>query len=60
MAIRDVCMENGRAKFCHADLGGNLYSSNHQVVYVPGTRTLWMNVMDKPWQNVELGPLSDS
>jgi len=57
MAIRDVCIENGGSKFCHVDLGGNLYSSNHQVVYVPGTRTLWMNVMDKPWQKVELAPL---
>ena len=57
MKIRDVCLENGGAKFCHANLGGNLYSSNHQVVYMPGTRTLWMNVMDKPWQQVELAPL---
>jgi hypothetical protein len=57
MAIRDVCTENGGSKFCHSDLGGNPYSSNHQVVYVPGTRTLWMNVMDKPWQKVELAPL---
>jgi hypothetical protein len=57
MKIRDVCMENGGSKFCHADLGGNPYSSNHQVVYVPGTRTLWMNVMDKAWQKVELRPL---
>lgn len=57
MKIRDVCMENGGSKFCHADLGGNAYSSNHQVVFMPGTRTLWMNVMDKPWQKVELAPL---
>lgn len=57
MAIRDVCMENGGAKFCHSDLEGNAYSSNHQVVYMPKTRTLWMNVMDKPWQKVELAPL---
>jgi len=57
MAIRDVCIENGGAKFCHRDLGGNPYSSNHQVVYMPGTRTLWMNVMDGPWQKVELAPL---
>lgn len=57
IAIRDVCMEKGGSKFCHADLGGNPYSSNHQVVYVPATRTLWMNAMDRPWQKVELAPL---
>jgi len=60
MAIRDVCMENGGSRFCHGDLGGNPYSSNHQVVYVPQTRTLWMNVMDGPWQKIELGPLFTS
>lgn len=57
MEIRDVCMENGGSRFCHGDLEGNAYSSNHQVVYMPGTRTLWMNVMDKPWKKVELAPL---
>ncbi|PKL64721.1 MAG: peptidase M1 [Methanomicrobiales archaeon HGW-Methanomicrobiales-3] len=57
MQIRDVCMENGGSKFCHTVFGSNAYSSNHQVVYVPGTRTLWMTVMDKEWQKVELGPL---
>jgi len=57
MEIRDVCMENGGSKFCHSDLWGDPYSSNHQVVYIPRTRTLWMNVMDKPWQKVELAPL---
>ncbi|MDP3563603.1 MAG: C45 family peptidase, partial [Methanoregula sp.] len=57
MKIRDVCMENGGSKFCHGDLGGNAYSSNHQVVFMPKTRTLWMNVMDKDWQKVELAPL---
>jgi len=57
MQIRDVCMENGGSKCCHKVFGSNAYSSNHQVVYVPGTRTLWMTVMDKKWQKVELGPL---
>jgi len=57
MQIRDVCLENGGSKFCHTVFGSNAYSSNHQVVYVPGTRTLWMTVMDKEWQKVELGPL---
>jgi hypothetical protein len=57
MQIRDVCLENGGSKFCHSVLFGNKYSSNHQVVFVPKTRTLWINVMDKPWQKVELAPL---
>jgi len=57
MAIRNVCIENGGSKFCHSDLGGDATSSNHQVVYQPKTRTLWINVMDRPWQKVELAPL---
>ena len=55
--IRDVCLENGGANFCHSELFGNKYSSNHQVVFVPASRTLWMKVMDKNWQKVELAPL---
>lgn len=57
MAIRDVCIENGGSKFCHTNMGGINYSTNHQVVYLPKTQTLWMNVMDQPWQKVELAPL---
>ena len=57
MEIRDVCLENGGAKFCHSLLFGSKYSSNHQVVFVPGTRVLWMKAMDRPWQKVELAPL---
>lgn len=57
MQIRDVCWENGGATFCHSLLFGEKYSSNHQVVFVPKTKTLWMKVMDKDWQKVELGPL---
>ena len=57
MQIRDVCIENGGAKFCHMVFGTTAYSSNHQVVYVPGTRTLYIKVMDKDWQKVELRPL---
>ena len=60
MQIRDVCLENGGAAFCHSVLFGDKYSSNHQVVFVPKTRTLWMKTMDKNWQNVELGPLFGS
>jgi len=33
------------------------YSTEHQVVYSPETRTLWMKVVDRDWQKVELGPL---
>jgi hypothetical protein len=55
--IRDICLENGGANFCHSLLFGDRYSTNHQVVFVPKTRTLWMKVMDKDWQKVELGPL---
>ena len=57
MQIRDVCLENGGAKFCHSLLFGNKYSSNHQVVFVPRTQTLWMKAMDRDWQKVELRPL---
>jgi hypothetical protein len=57
MQIRDVCLEDGGAKFCHALLGGSRYSSNHQVVYVPETQAVWMKAMDRDWQKVELGPL---
>lgn len=57
MQIRDVCLENGGAKFCHSLLFGSKYSSNHQVVFVPGTRVLWMKAMDRPWQKVGLAPL---
>ncbi len=57
MQIRDVCLENGGAKFCHSLLFGSRYSSNHQVVFVPKTRILWMKAMDRDWQKVGLGPL---
>jgi hypothetical protein len=57
MQIRDVCLENGGATFCHSELSGEKYSSNHQVVFMPTSMTLWMKVMDKDWQKVELAPL---
>jgi len=60
MQIRDVCMENGGANFCHSALSGMQYSTNHQVVFVPESRTLWMKVFDQDWQKVELGPLFDT
>jgi hypothetical protein len=55
--IRDVCLEDGGSKFCHSELFGAKYSSNHQVVFVPESRTLWMKAMDRDWQKVELAPL---
>jgi hypothetical protein len=57
MQIRDVCLEDGGSKFCHSELFGAKYSSNHQVVFVPESRTLWMKAMDRDWQKVELAPL---
>ncbi len=57
MHIRDVCWENGGATFCHSILSGQPYSTNHQVVFVPKSRTLWIRTPDKDWQRVELGPL---
>ena len=60
MEIRDVCLEDGGSKFCHSDLGGAAYSSNHQVVFEPATLTLWMNAMDREWQKVDLAPLFGS
>jgi len=52
-----VCWENGGATFCHSVLFGTQYSTNHQVVFVPKSGTLWMKTMDKDWQKVELDPL---
>ena len=57
MQIRDVLYRNGGATFLRDDLDGEKYSTIHQVVFVPKTRTLWMKVMGNDWQQVELGPL---
>ncbi len=61
MQIRDVRWEDGGATFMHSVLFSSYpdmrFSSNHQVVFQPDTRTLWMKVMEKGWQKVELGPL---
>jgi hypothetical protein len=61
MQIRDVRWEDGGATFMHSVLFSSYpdfrYSSDHQVVFVPETRTLWIKVMEKDWQKVELGPL---
>ena len=55
--IRNVLLKDGGATFRHDMLGGMPYSSEHQVVFVPKTRTLWMKVVDRDWQKLELGPL---
>jgi len=61
MEIRNVSWENGGATFLHTALSSNhpeeLTSTDHQVVFVPKTRTLWMKVMEKDWQKIELAPL---
>lgn len=57
MDIRDITIGNGGARFLHSSLGGDSYSTNHQVVFVPETRTLWIRVVDNDWQKVELAPL---
>jgi len=55
--IRNVLLQNGGATFLHYDFGGDKYSTDHQVVFVPKTRTLWMKVVDRDWQKVDLGAL---
>ncbi len=55
--IRDVLLGDGGATFRHDLLGGYPYSSTHQMTFVPKTRTLWMKVVDRDWQKVELGLL---
>ena len=56
--IRNVLMRNGGATFLHDNVSGDMiYSTEHQVVYIPNIKTLWMKVVDRDWQKVELGPL---
>ena len=43
--------------FRHDLLEGYPYSSTHQVTFVLKSRTLWIKVVDREWQKVELGPL---
>lgn len=60
MTIRDVLVADGGATFRHSLLvkdDDTKYSSNHQVVFVPETRTLWIKVVDHEWQKVELASL---
>jgi len=57
--IRDVQYSDGGASFEHFVFGadGITNSTDYEVVFIPGTHTLWMKVVDKDWQKVELGPL---
>lgn len=57
VAIRNVLLGAGGATFRHSMLRGMSYSPDHQVVFVPETRTLWMKVVDRDWQKVEPGQL---
>jgi hypothetical protein len=57
VTIRDVLLKDGGATFRHDLLEGYPYSSTHQVTFVPKSRTLWIKVVDRDWQKVELGPL---
>jgi hypothetical protein len=38
-------------------MGGMNFSTNHQVVFVPQTRILWMKTAEQPWQEVNLSSL---
>jgi hypothetical protein len=57
MQIRNVRFEDGGATFRNSGIAGSMFSTIHQAVFVPKTRTLWMKTTDKVWQKVELGPL---
>jgi len=57
MEIRDVLIEDGGATFLHYTMGGMNFSTNHQVVFVPQTRILWMKTAEQPWQEVNLSSL---
>ena len=60
MQIRDVRYEDGGTTFLHSNLSGSLYSTDHEVVFLPGSRTLWMKTAELSWQKVELIPLFGS
>jgi hypothetical protein len=61
MQIRNVRWEDSGATFGHSVLESDhpdmLFSTLHQVVFVPKTRTLWIRTPDGDWQKVELAPL---
>jgi len=61
MQIRDVRWEDGGATFSNSVLAPDhpeaLYSTIHQVVFLPDSRTVWIRDHDSAWQKVELGRL---
>lgn len=61
MQIRDVRWEDGGATFVNSVLVPDhpeaLYSTIHQVVFLPDSRTVWIKDHDSAWQKVELGRL---
>ena len=57
VGIRDVLYDDGGATFCHYTVGDLSASSIYQVVFIPEARTLWMKVVDRDWEKVELGQL---
>jgi hypothetical protein len=59
MEIRDVMLEQGGATVRHADFAGVPNTTDHQVVFVPIDRALWMKVNGRDWQHVDLGALFD-
>lgn len=61
MQIRDVRWEDGGATFVNSVLSPDhpeeLYSTIHQVVFLPESRTVWIKDPDSAWQRVDLGML---
>jgi hypothetical protein len=57
MKIRDVLIQDGGATFAHYEMGGMNYTTDHQVVFVPGTRMLWIKVAGRTWQVMDLKSL---
>jgi len=57
MKIRDVLIQDGGATFAHYEMGGLNYSTDHQVVFVPESRMLWIKTMEWMWQEVDLESL---
>jgi len=61
MQIRDIRWEDGGATFVNSVLVPDhpeaLYSTIHQVVFLPESRTVWIKDHNSDWQKVELGML---
>jgi hypothetical protein len=57
MEIRNVLIQDGGATFLHYETEGLSFSTDHQVVFVPKTKVLWMKTAGRPWQGVDLKSL---